>query len=228
MKPFIKTSSVLIAGLLSASAACADLFESGDISLAAPDNSALGCSDALSVSGMEGVIDSISVSLDISAMEGDYAYNGDLYLYLSHGDDLAVLLNRVGKTSSNPWGYGDNGMDVTFVNDSYITGLGGVMEDFDIHTHSVSEALDFYVADGRATDPDSVLDTDTRSATLDEFAGTDANGEWTLFAADMNQGGLARVNNWSLNIISVPEPAVISLISMFGIGAVLMRRWFKN
>ena len=225
MKQLIKIAAGLVAGLLTASAACADTFMLTDISLAVPDDSALGCSTNLTVSGVEGIIENISVSLDIGAVDGDYAYNGDLYVYLSHGDDLAVLLNRVGKTSSNAYGYGDNGMGVTFVNDSYIMGLGGATEDSDIHIHSVSEEIDICVADGRTTDPDSVLDSDLRLATLDEFVGTDANGEWTLFIADMSQGGLAQVNNWSLNITTIPEPATMAIVGLFGGSLLFFRRW---
>jgi hypothetical protein len=67
--------------------------------------------------------------------------------------------------------------------------------------------------DGRVTDPDSVLDTDTPSAFLDSFAGVDPNGSWTLFVADMSMNGVGEIKSWGLDIsATVPEPAALSIL----------------
>jgi len=213
-----KTTAWLLAGLLAASVTTASQFESGTLNLAIPDNNEFGISDTLTVSGMTGGIIDISVSLAISGT-GYGAYDGDFYAYLRHGDDVdsffAVLLNRVGKTAVNPYGSFDDGFNVTFT----LTGA-------DIHNASAGGGTltGEWGADGRLTNPYDVDDTDSRTATLDEFIDTDANGSWILFVADLNSGGTAQLDRWSLNIEAVPEPSTVLLFGLGGIGAFLLRR----
>jgi hypothetical protein len=83
-------------------------------------------------------------------------------------------------------------------------------------------------ADGRLVDPDDVVDTDVQTAELDVFLNTEANGDWTLFVADLSSGGTAQVNNWSLSVEAVPEPYTISLIGVFGVCFLFVRRFFYN
>src|SRR5688572_10580263 len=59
------------------------------------------------VSGGPTEIADLNVYLDIT---GDF--NGDLFVTLTHDSGYSVLLNRVGKTASNSFGYPDPGMDV--------------------------------------------------------------------------------------------------------------------
>lgn len=219
MRPIIKKLAVLVAGGVLAGSACADLITSGDLSLEIPDDSSLGVSDTITVSGLSGSITNISISIDIGATDGGYAFNGDLYLYLQHGDSLAVLLNRVGKTDENEFGYADDGFEVVFT----LTGD-------DIHTYggNLGETLvGDWGADGRLVDPDEVVDTDARTAGLDVFLDTEASGDWTLFAADLSSGGTAQINSWSISVDAVPEPYAITLISLVGGGFLFVRRIFS-
>src|SRR4029079_4167785 len=52
-------------------------------------------------------ISSVTVALNISG-----GYNGDLYAYLSHDGVLVPLLNRVGVTSGDPFGYSETGFNI--------------------------------------------------------------------------------------------------------------------
>ena len=87
----------------------ADILEtySFGVSHAVPDNDVSGFSDTRIVSSAITNISSLIVTLNISG-----GYNGDLYCYLSHDGGLAVLLNRVGRSLSSPFGYGDSGFQV--------------------------------------------------------------------------------------------------------------------
>jgi hypothetical protein len=80
-----------------------------------------------------------------------------------------------------------------------------------------------WTADGREVHQLSVLDTDSRTALLDSFLGSDPSGSWTLFLADVDGGGpQATLVDWSL-IVMVPEPATSGLIAV-GLGCLLLRQ----
>ena len=49
-----------------------------------------------------------------SVLQLSGGYNGDLYANVQHGSGMSVLLNRVGVTDGEPFGYDDSGMNVTF------------------------------------------------------------------------------------------------------------------
>lgn len=171
--------------------------------MAIPDNDTSGIADSISVSGLTGTIADINVSLTISGIEPDGAYNGDFFVFLTHESGTAILLNRIGSTSANPLGYSDNGLSITF-DDAAAE---------DVHTHGDGGALGgiltgVFQPDGRSSDPDLVLDTDPRTSFLGTFNGMDANGTWTLTVADYSQGLTGRLERWSLEIdgvSSVPE-----------------------
>jgi hypothetical protein len=214
-----KTSFWVVLGLLSASVSTAEVFESGAIHEAIPDGSELGLSDIINVSGMTGGITNISVSLAISGT-GYGAYNGDFYAYIRRGDLFAILLNRIGKTAENALGSWDDGFNITLT-----------LDDADIHTSTVPDGgvlSGIWGADGRDTSPYTVLDTDPRSALLDQFLTADANGEWTLFVADVESGGTAQLDSWGINVQTVPEPAVMGLITISGGFMLIFRRIFKG
>lgn len=80
------------------------------VNSAIPDDNPNGISSSINVSGVNGAISSISVTLDITN-----GYNGDLYGFLvnSNGGAFSVLLNRVGVQSGNAFGYSDSGFHVT-------------------------------------------------------------------------------------------------------------------
>ena len=100
-------------------------------------------------------------------------YLRDEKITLSHGSGFSVLLNRVGSTAGNPYGYSDSGLSVT-LSDSAAN---------DIHTYRSVVSLaagapltGTWQPDARITDPGSVVNTDSRSAFLSSFNGSNPNG----------------------------------------------------
>src|SRR2546426_2405484 len=147
-----------------------------------PDGDAAGVSDVRTITSVITQISSITVSLDISG-----EFNGDLYASLRHDSGFSVLLNRPGRTSLSPAGYGDSGLNVT-LSDGAANG--------DIHLYRTvlapeagSPLTGEWQSDGRNVDPGLVLDTSPRTAGLDVFNGLNANGEWMLFVADLQSCG---------------------------------------
>jgi hypothetical protein len=134
---------------------------------------------------------------------------------------MAVLLNRIGRTSSTPFGNSGSSINLT-LDDSASAG--------DIHLAASGALTVNHWSDGRNVNPLTVLNTDTRTLGLDQvFAesnGRTINGTWTLFLADMSGGSTMTLNGWSLDITAVPEPATWALI-IFGTvagGTVVVRR----
>ncbi|MBN2703372.1 MAG: proprotein convertase P-domain-containing protein [Pontiellaceae bacterium] len=199
----------------------ADLFTFDNINQEITDNDSRGIANVQTINGLDSSISSISISLNISAVSGDVAFNGDYYVTLQHDDKFVVLLNRVGKTSLNPFGYDDNGFNVTFTLDGAdVHTYGGVLNDGTLTSS--------WGADGRAIDPDDVLDTDARTSTLSQLIGTNPNGDWTLFAADMNSSGKGQLNSWSIDVQAIPEPSAATFILLSGIGLLVVKRLFPK
>jgi len=123
----------------------------------------------------------------------------------------AVLLNRVGRTQGNGFGYAGGGVDVTLA-DSAANG--------DIHSYRLvanpagSVLTGAWAPDARNIDPAFSLDTSSRSAFLSLFYGLDPNGSWTLFVADASAGGASTLNSWGLQVVGVPEPRTIAFAIM--------------
>ncbi len=203
----------VITALPSARAASiVELHEFNGLNLGVPDGNPSGTVNVQGVTSNINVIEDISVSLNISG-----TWSGDLYAYLQHDSGLAVVLNRVGRTVGESFGYDNDGMTIT-LND-----LGTFS---DIHSQDSGGGVlsGTFGSDGRTTDPGSVLDTDPRGALLTTFIGGDANGDWVLFVADLSGGDSHTLNSWSMEItgVNVPEPGTLSLF-VFG-AALLMRR----
>ena len=161
-----------------------------------PDGRLTGWSDTRNVVGApSGPITDVSVTLNLSG-----GWNGDLYAYLVHSSGFAVLLNRVGRSAANGPGYGTAGLNVT-LNDTAALG--------NIHFVSAPVAGGIYRPDGRNIDPRSpggTLAGTTPTALLSSFNGLNANGNWTLFIADVSGGDVSTVTSWGLDIAAVPEP----------------------
>jgi subtilisin-like proprotein convertase family protein len=183
-----------------------------------PDASLSGLGNEQTVSSTELFIQSLTVTVDLQGT-GDGAFNGDYYAYLTHGSGFAVLLNRAGKTSGDAVGYADNGYNSLTFDDTAANG--------DIHLYQNTLApsgngalTGIWAPDGRNVNPNAVLDTDGRTATLGSFNGVDPNGTWTLFIADLGGGGTAQLASWSLSITAtaVPEPSDYGLAA----GALLL------
>lgn len=156
----------------------------------------------------------VTVSLDISGQ-----LNGDLYAYLSFGTDVAILLNRVGKTATAPYGYGDGGLNVT-LSDSAPQG--------DIHTYRVTlfgnaatpvggPLTGTWAPDARTDSPFAVTAASARTATLSSLANQNPNGEWTLFLADISGGFTNSINSWGISVNGqIPEPSTLLLLLSLG------------
>jgi hypothetical protein len=146
----------------------------------------------------------VRVSLDVTSDS-----NGSLYAYLVHDNSISILLNRPGRTASNLAGYDDHGFNITF-DDSLVNR--------DIHLYNTIEApttgqplTGSWQTDARNIDPNLVLDTTARTASLASFGSKDANGTWTLFVAGLESGGTTTLNGWSLQVTGVPEPLTCTL-----------------
>lgn len=161
---------------------------------------------------------SVSVTLNL-----DGGFNGDLYAYLSHGGQKAVLLNRVGRADSFDFGYTDAGMSVTLADGNP-----------NIHTYGGAGVPNgTFAPDGRATDPYyGGLTSDAVTEQMSVFNGNGnsanalvANGDWTLFIADLSSGGQSHLSSWKLHVEAIPEPIHVALAIFGGLfaGVGLMR-----
>lgn len=189
--------------------AVADVFSFTN-TLPIPDGNAAGMCDVETLPSGISQIGSVLVQLNI---RGDF--NGDLYCYLKHGNALSVLLNRPGRTSSNPFGYADSGLNIT-LNDFALNG--------NVHNYGVVQTpaaglplTGAWQPDGRTTIPFDVLDSDVSMAGLNVFQNLNASGSWTLFVADLSSGGTSVLNSWQLIIEPVPEPSAFAL-AVLGLG----------
>ena len=189
---------------------------------AVPDANASGLTSVASFTGMVGDISDITLSLNLGSAPGDSAFNGDLYAYLvGPNGGFAILLNRVGVSGTGTaFGYSDAGFNLTFAasgNDIHF------YQDFSYSLNGSGQLTGTWNVDGRAIDPaspPSLFDATAPSATLNSFTGTNPNGNWTLFLADMSAGGISTLNDWTVNITTIiPEPSAPAL---FATGAVLL------
>ena len=151
-------------------------------------------------------------------LQGSSALNGDYYAYLEHNGNLAVLLNRSGRSAANNLGYGDPGFDVTFADNA----ANGDIHQYRSTLFGGNESLALgsaltdvtgpgpWAPDGRNVSPSMSLDTSPRTAFLSQFHGLPVNGEWNLYIADLNSAGSAALQSWSMTITPVPEPVSIS------------------
>ncbi|MEI7732630.1 MAG: PQQ-binding-like beta-propeller repeat protein, partial [Verrucomicrobiota bacterium] len=173
-----------------------------------PDNSLLGLASTIVVDTPILSITNVRVFLNLSN-----GWNGDLYAYLVHNNQLAVLLNRPGKQATNALGYGDAGFAMVFDDQ----GTNGDVHLYrqqlfgDNSTPLGGSLTGSWQPDARAVNASLVLDTDPRTAWLSAFNGFDARGDWTLYVADLNAGQVSFLNNWSLEIRGTVQPPVFTL-----------------
>lgn len=165
------------------------------LELPIPDGNGSGLSSVQTISSRIISLSSLRLKLRVSG-----EFNGDLYGYLRHVQNgttrFCVLLNRVGRTADNPSGSPDSGFDVTFED----TAANG-----NIHVYRTvvtppagSPLTGTWQPDGRNIDPAEVLDSTPITTGLSSFNGTDPNGEWTLFLADIASGGTHVLERWDL------------------------------
>ena len=202
------------------------------ISAAIPDNNLAGMARTVTVSGYELKAPYIvTVSLKIMGT-GLGSYNGDYYADLRHLSadgtvtQLAVLLNRLGRSTDLPTGYSDNGLNIVLADSAdedihnYRFALSGG------HNNPITGALTgTWQADGRNVDPLSALDTSLRTTTLNSLGLGSPNGTWTLFVADTQAGGIGQLTEWKVTMQGVPEPSSASLL-LAGMGG--LWAWYRR
>ncbi len=138
------------------------------------------------------VISDLTVGLNVSG-----GYNGGLVAYLvSPNGTLVSLLNQPGVSGSNPFGYGGSGLNIT-------------LADGNTSIQSASETP-------------GVVFTGTYGAagTLSSVNGSVADGDWTLYFANLASGtgsGNSELVSWTLNLTAVPEPADMALALFAGL-----------
>lgn len=223
MKKIYYTLGIAIALSLAATADVSTYTTNFAVNASVPDGSEYGMQDTRNLSGFGLSIESLSVSLELApTTPSEWCYNGDYYVSLQHADGFSVLLNRVGRSIDDHFGYDDNGFNIT------LTASGE-----DIHTYRQSNpVLNPYFsltgewgADGRMIDPADVLAQSERTRGLDQFNELDPNGEWTLFIADLSPGGSASLISWGLEIDSVvPEPSSTILMACTALSLAFIRR----
>lgn len=194
--------------------------------LVIPDGDPNGTSDTRTLLTSFPAFQDLRVTLSLSGTS-EPAFNGNLYVTLTHGDGFSVLLNRVGRRSDDSFGYSDNGYaNVTF-NDAAPSG--------DVHVYRLAATgshnlplggplTGSWKPDGRTTDPDVVLDSDARPALLYSLTNEPPSGQWTLFLADLSSGGQSQLTSWSLHLNMTPEPNSAGLLALGITSLVLFAR----
>ena len=231
-----KISLVLLAtiSLAVSGRAAVSLVEFGESNLTAaiPDNNLGGMARSVEISGYELKAPYVvTVSMKIVGT-GVGAFNGDYYAYLKHVStdgtmtQLAVLLNRLGRSTDLPTGYSDNGLNIVLADSA----------DEDIHNYRFAlsggnnnpitgQLTGTWQADGRNVDPLSALDTSLRTTTLNSLGLGSPNGTWTLFVADAQAGGIGQLTDWKVTMQGVPEPSSASLL-LAGMGG--LWAWYRR
>jgi len=231
-----KISLVLVAtiSLAVSGRAAVSLVEFGESNLTAviPDNNLGGMARTVQVSGYELKAPYVvTVSMKIVGT-GVGAFNGDYYAYLKHVStdgtmiQLAVLLNRLGRSTDLPTGYSDNGLNIVLADSA----------DEDIHNYRFALSggnnnpitgplTGTWQADGRNVDPLAAVDTSLRTTTLNSLGLGSPNGTWTLFVADAQAGGIGQLTEWKVTMQGVPEPSSASLL-VAGMGG--LWAWYRR
>jgi subtilisin-like proprotein convertase family protein len=170
---------------------------SGSGSQVIPDNTPAGVAYSVNFGATGLSINNISVSLQLSG-----GYNSDIYAYLSHGSQIAVLLNQITGTAGNGSGFNVTLVEGTSNPIQTASGTAGA-----VLTGSAFAAYN----------------------NLNTFNNTDPNGNWTLFFADLSAGDTSTLTGFSIGITAVPEPVNVAL-AIFGglLAAWSLARWRRN
>jgi len=173
-----------------------------------PDGNPVGLLSTLNVSGVSGLASDVTVSLNLTG-----GFNGDLYAYLlSPQGSLVVLLNRVGMSSGNAFGYSDAGFNIT-LDSAAANNVHFYQNDISPFTGQLTGT---WAPDGRTIDPmdstPSQFNADPTGNTLADLDGVNPNGAWKLFIADLSGGGQSTLVSWGLTVVTVPEPQTWTLV----------------
>lgn len=190
---------------LNIGAEAAELYTFSNINKTIPDGNLSGMSDTRMIGSSISNLTSLKIRLQIAG-----EFNGDLYGYVRHVNgsqtNLAVLLNRSGRASTNAFGYGDMGMDVVF-DDASTNG--------DVHFYrgvswpeSGTPLTNVWQPDGRKVEPTVVTEAFPRTAMLGSFLGANPNGEWTMYLVDADSGATNMLVNWAVEIDGAASPPI--------------------
>ena len=196
---FVMTSSLCVQAQISQT----NIFSG--INQSVPDGNASGLSDRQLISSSITELSRVRVKVRIAG-----EFNGDLYGYVRQvtptKTNFCILLNRPGRTTNDPFGYDDMGLDITF-DDAASNG--------DIHRYQSvitpvfgSLLVGSWQPDGRNVLPLTVTDASPRTTALSAFSGQAAGGEWTLFLADLESGGTNMLVSWGLEFSGTSMPSI--------------------
>ena len=70
------------------------------------------------------------------------------------------------------------------------------------------------------------MDADSQTSWRRSFDGTNPNGAWTLFLADLDFGEQGTLVKWGMVVTAVPEPSAWTLLGLggFALGMRFLRR----
>lgn len=216
-------------------------FNSGTINLAVPDSTGnaynSGTATGLTVAGLTGTIESVTVNVNLGNLGAGPATVGDYYVALTEtsGSDVlgtAVLLNRAGLVSGGAQYYDYAGFNFTFDDSAAVNAhfyqdssqyTGGGLQD--------TPVTGTYASDGEYVNPDddaAFTGTPDAMYQLGTFIGNNPNATWTLYLYDGTSGDSAQLMDWGLTIVTTPEPGTTGLlISGLILGGFGLRRKLK-
>ena len=187
-----------------------------------PDGNPVGLTSTVTVGGMVGPLTNLTVNLDITG-----GFNGNLYAYLiSPSGSVVVLLNRVGESSTNVFGYGNAGFNITLnataANNIHFYQSGS-------YSLSVGQLTGAWQPDQRTISPGSVQTAFDAAGTGNNLSSyytsdTNPNGVWTLFVADLANGAQSTLVSWGLTVVTVPEPQTWTLLGGGLVGFLFLAR----
>ena len=134
------------------------------------------------------ILTEVKVGLHLVGEPSGRGFASEIYVSLNKDlEATSILLNQAGVRDSDPVGFGYDGWQVTFA-DSAAS---------DVHLEDIGSGVmtGEIQPDGRLK-PEDVL----RPALLSALAGGVANGDWHLSVADLDFGGIMRLESWSLTL----------------------------
>ena len=167
-------------------------------------------------------ITGMSVSFTING-----GWNGDMYAYLTHGSDVVVLLNRIGRDTGSPDGSGTSGFNL-----NNFTLSSAAVTDVHAAPGTTGDPLvGTYAPDGRfilPTEGAASFHNAPRDATFQTVLGDDPNGSWMLFFADAGQLNMGTLTDFRV-VVEVPEPVTWALIGFGALfGTVQLVRYYRG